>query len=93
MNPIIFINENKILSFTTIIALIALGFSIASFIKTHEPFFNLPGNECKPNEHKCLTKTKNNQYHYFCSKHKNCNTEDVTGELIDEPMAWQVRFA
>lgn len=53
------------------------------------------GRECNPESHKCFIKNNSGSYHYFCSKHKDCNIadENVKGTLIEEPMEWPVRFA
>ncbi len=58
-------------------------------------WFRTLGKECAPGLNKCFVKNNSGSYHYFCSKHKNCNIadENVKAEKIEEPMAWHVRFA
>lgn len=82
-----------------IVATNSEGFADIKFPKMGDAqstgWYRTLGRECKPNDHKCVVKNNSGSYHYFCSKHKNCNIEreNVQGELIDEPMAWQVRYA
>ncbi len=88
-----------------IISCTSLILSIIAIIKIYEENFKsikFPlaptgqetlSRECPPNTQKCLSKTKNNQYYYFCSKDKNCNEGEFLGKPIEEPMAWPVRFA
>ena len=60
---------------------------------TEEGWYRTLNRECKNKDQKCYVKDPNGTYHYFCTKEKDCKLDNVTGKPIQEPMAWQVRYA
>ena len=92
-----------------VISVIALAIGIAALIITKQENFStiypMAGDaqktgwyrtrnrECKPGLNKCVVKNNSGSYHYFCSKNCNLERENVKGTKVQEPMAWQVRYA
>jgi hypothetical protein len=93
------ISISLLLSIASLVISLNEGFANIKFPEAGDAqktgWYRTLNRQCEPGLHKCYIKNNSGSYHYYCSDKDDCylKDENVKGTKIQEPMAWQVRYA